>query len=206
MDDMVFYLVFYHTRLTPHVLLVNYSLTPNTGMNRPGLRLHVYFNKGNRLYVCFLWIRTLVRLSSGYLILSLSFPLSDAPCSSMLGMVSGQISDSQISVWPSAERGWLPEQARLLTGRTGWVVAHPQALGKNQSLELDLGFLRMVTGLILQGGKYRDLNIFIKRFRVMYSTNGTEWTYIQEENSNKVKVREIFFPCFIVRLIYLYVL
>lgn len=120
---------------------------------------------------------------------SLSFFLSDAPCSSMLGMVSGQISDSQISVWPSAERGWLPEQARLLTGRTGWVVAQPQVLGKNHSLELDLGALRMVTGLILQGGKYRDLNIFIKRFRVMYSTNGTDWTYIPEENSNKVKVR-----------------
>ncbi|XP_051557609.1 neuropilin-1a-like [Myxocyprinus asiaticus] len=114
--------------------------------------------------------------------------ISDAPCSSMLGMVSGQISDSQISVWPSAERGWLPEQARLLTGRTGWVVAHPQSLGKNHSLELDLGAQRMVTGLILQGGKYRDVNIFIKRFRVTYSKNGIEWAYIQEENSNKVKV------------------
>uniref|UniRef100_A0A673MQ69 Neuropilin n=1 Tax=Sinocyclocheilus rhinocerous TaxID=307959 RepID=A0A673MQ69_9TELE len=114
--------------------------------------------------------------------------ISDAPCSSMLGMVSGQISDSQITVWPSAERGWLPEQARLLTGRTGWVVAHPQNLGKNQSLELDLGAQRMVTGLILQGGKYRDVNIFIKRFRVTYSTNGTDWSHILEKNSNKVKV------------------
>ncbi|XP_048019330.1 neuropilin 1b [Megalobrama amblycephala] len=114
--------------------------------------------------------------------------ISDAPCSSMLGMVSGQISDSQISVWPSAERGWLPEQARLLTGRTGWVVAHPQGLVKNQSLEIDLGAQRIVTGLILQGGKYRDVNIFIKRFRVTYSTNGTDWSHILEENSNKVKV------------------
>nr|AAR89616.1 neuropilin 1b [Danio rerio] len=114
--------------------------------------------------------------------------IPDAPCSNMLGMVSGQISDSQISVWPSAERGWLPEQARLLTGRTGWVVAHPQGLVKNQSLELDLGAQRMVTGLVLQGGKYRDLNIFIKRFRVTYSVNGTDWNHILEENSNKVKV------------------
>ncbi|XP_016303779.1 neuropilin-1a-like [Sinocyclocheilus anshuiensis] len=114
--------------------------------------------------------------------------ISDAPCSSMLGMVSGQISDSQITVWPSAERGWLPEQARLLTGRTGWVVAHQQNVGKNQSLELDLGAQRMVSGLILQGGKYRDMNIFIRRFRVTYSTNGTDWSHILEENSNKVKV------------------
>uniref|UniRef100_A0A8C2AN85 Neuropilin n=1 Tax=Cyprinus carpio TaxID=7962 RepID=A0A8C2AN85_CYPCA len=114
--------------------------------------------------------------------------ISDAPCSSMLGMISGHISDSQITVWPSAERGWLPEQARLLTGRTGWVVAHPQNLGKNQSLELDLGAQRMVTGLILQGGKYRDVNIFIKRFRVTYSMNGTDWSHILEKNSNKVKV------------------
>lgn len=121
-------------------------------------------------------------------ILCLSLLLSDAPCSSMLGMVSGQISDSQISVWPSAERGWLPEQARLLTGRTGWVVAHPQGPVKNQTLEIDLGAQRMVTGLILQGGKYRDVNIFIKRFRVTYSTTGTDWSHIQEENSNRVKV------------------
>lgn len=106
----------------------------------------------------------------------------------MLGMVSGQISDSQISVWPLAERGWLPEQARLLTGRTGWVVAHPQGPVKNQTLEIDLGAQRMVTGLILQGGKYRDVNIFIKRFRVTYSMNGTDWSHIQEENSNRVKV------------------
>ncbi|CAM4588869.1 unnamed protein product [Leuciscus chuanchicus] len=114
--------------------------------------------------------------------------ISDSQCSSMLGMVSGQISDSQISVWPSAERGWLPEQARLLTGRTGWVVAHPQGPVKNQSLEIDLGAQRMVTGLILQGGKYRDVNIFIKRFRVTYSMTGTDWSYIQEENSNRMKV------------------
>lgn len=106
----------------------------------------------------------------------------------MLGMVSGQISDSQISVWPSAERGWLPEQARLLTGRTGWVVAHPQGPVKNQSLEIDLGAQRMVTGLILQGGKYRDVNIFIKRFRVTYSMTGTDWSHIQEEKSNRMKV------------------
>uniref|UniRef100_A0A8C1HS32 Neuropilin n=1 Tax=Cyprinus carpio carpio TaxID=630221 RepID=A0A8C1HS32_CYPCA len=114
--------------------------------------------------------------------------ISDAPCSSMLGMVSGQISDSQITVWPSAERGWLPEQARLLTGRTGWVAAHQQNVVKNQSLELDLGAQRMVSGLILQGGKYRDGNIFIKRFRVTHSPNGTDWNHILEENSNKVKV------------------
>ncbi|RXN34766.1 neuropilin-1a-like protein [Labeo rohita] len=114
--------------------------------------------------------------------------ISDTPCSSMLGMVSGQISDSQITAWPSPERGWLPEQARLLTGRTGWVVAHQQGLGKNQSLELDLGAQRIVTGLILQGGKYRDMNIFIKRFRVTYSTNGTDWSQILEESSNRVKV------------------
>lgn len=109
----------------------------------------------------------------------------------MLGMVSGQISDSQITVWPSAERGWLPEQARLLTGRTGWVVAHQQNVGKNQSLELDLGAQRMVSGLILQGGKYRDVNIFIKRFKVTYSTNGTDWSHILEENSIKVKVLNV---------------
>lgn len=38
----------------------------------------------------------------------------------MLGMVSGQISDAQISASSYADRGWVAENARLLTGRSGW--------------------------------------------------------------------------------------
>uniref|UniRef100_A0AAY5F3U6 Neuropilin n=1 Tax=Electrophorus electricus TaxID=8005 RepID=A0AAY5F3U6_ELEEL len=114
--------------------------------------------------------------------------ISDFPCSSMLGMVSGQISDSQITAWPEMERGWLPEQARLLTGRSGWVLPGPYNPGISSWLGLDLGTSRWVTGLIIQGGKYRDKNVFVRRFRLAYSNNGLDWTSIPEQRGDKAKV------------------
>ncbi|XP_076838348.1 neuropilin 1b [Brachyhypopomus gauderio] len=114
--------------------------------------------------------------------------ISDFPCSSMLGMVSGQILDTQISVWPEVERGWLPEQARLMTGRSGWVVPVPQKPGFSPWLGLDLGTSRWVTGLIIQGGKYRDKNVFVRRFTLSYSTDGSNWTHVPEESSDKPKM------------------
>lgn len=111
----------------------------------------------------------------------------------MLGMVSGQILDSQISVWPELERGWLPEQTRLLTGRSGWVApvpSVPHGTANSSWLALDLGLTHWVTAVILQGGRHRDKVMFVRRFRLAYSTNGSDWIYIQEENRNKPKVRE----------------
>ncbi|XP_066508407.1 neuropilin-1a-like isoform X2 [Hoplias malabaricus] len=114
--------------------------------------------------------------------------ISDFQCSNMLGMVSGLISDAQISVWPEMERGWLPEQARLLTGRSGWVPAVPQGPTLTPWLELDLGVNRWVTGVILQGGKHREKSVFIRRFKLSYSTNRSDWSYVLEEDSSKAKV------------------
>ncbi|XP_034170801.2 neuropilin-1a isoform X4 [Pangasianodon hypophthalmus] len=114
--------------------------------------------------------------------------ISDSPCSSMLGMVSGQILDSQISVWPEVERGWLPEQARLLTGRSGWVAPVPHGTANSSWLAMDLGFTHWVTAVILQGGRHRDKVMFVRRFKLAYSTNGSDWSYIHEENSTKAKV------------------
>ncbi|KAK3513783.1 hypothetical protein QTP70_028893 [Hemibagrus guttatus] len=115
--------------------------------------------------------------------------ISDYPCSSMLGLVSGQILDSQISVWPEVERGWLPEQARLLTGRSGWVVPSVSHGTTNSSwLTVDLGITHWVTAIILQGGKHKNKIMFVKRFKLAYSTDGSDWRYIQEENSKKAKV------------------
>ncbi|XP_030631410.1 neuropilin 1b [Chanos chanos] len=113
--------------------------------------------------------------------------ISDTPCSSMLGMVSGQVSDSQISVSPRMERGWLPEQARLLTGRTGWTPALVQA-SSDQWLQVDLGQERLVTGLVLQGGKLKDKNVFVKKFRVSHSTTGSNWTTVTEGKTRKPKI------------------
>lgn len=143
---------------------------------------HAYLHDCKALYLYFKFI-------------SLYFFL-DSPCSNMLGMISGQILDSQISVWPGVERGWLPEQARLLTGRSGWVTPVPPVTSvphgtvNSSWLALDLGFTQWVTAIILQGGRYREKFMFVRRFKLAYSTNGSDWSYIKEENSNKAKVRK----------------
>lgn len=64
---------------------------------------------------------------------------TDYPCSGMLGMVSGQISDAQISASSYADRGWVAENARLLTGRTGWTGQQVKQPFRNEWLQV--GFI-----------------------------------------------------------------
>lgn len=54
--------------------------------------------------------------------LSLPLTLSEYPCSGMLGMVSGLITDAQITASSHTDRSWVPENARLLTSRSGWTL------------------------------------------------------------------------------------
>lgn len=54
----------------------------------------------------------------------------------MLGMVSGQISDAQISVSSNADRGWVAENARLLTGRTGWTGQQVKQPFRNEWIQV----------------------------------------------------------------------
>ncbi|KAL4624646.1 neuropilin-1a-like [Arapaima gigas] len=115
--------------------------------------------------------------------------VSDYPCFNMLGMVSGAISDAQISVSSQGDRGWMPENARLLTSRSGWTLQQHQNF-RNEWLQVDLGQEKHVTGLIVQGGKLRELKVFTRKFRVGYSSNGTNWTLLQDEHGNKPKVFE----------------
>ncbi|XP_071233652.1 neuropilin-1a-like isoform X1 [Salvelinus alpinus] len=113
---------------------------------------------------------------------------SDYPCSSMLGMVSGQISDAQISASSHAERGWVPENARLLTGRSGWTQQQTRHPFRNEWLQMDLGQDKLVSGLLIQGGRHRDKNVFMKKFKVGYSNNGSDWTMVKEDNSSRPKI------------------
>lgn len=113
---------------------------------------------------------------------------SDYPCSGMLGMVSGQITDAQISTSSYADRGWVAENARLLTGRSGWTGQSTKQPFKNEWLQVDLGQDKMVTGVVIQGGKHRDRNVFMKRFKVGHSMDGEEWTMVKEDNTTRVKV------------------
>uniref|UniRef100_A0A3P8X3J8 Neuropilin n=1 Tax=Cynoglossus semilaevis TaxID=244447 RepID=A0A3P8X3J8_CYNSE len=113
---------------------------------------------------------------------------SDYPCSGMLGMVSGQISDAQISASSYADRGWVAENARLLTGRSGWTGQQTKQPFRNEWLQVDLGQDKMVSGVLIQGGKHRDKNVFMKKFRVGHSLDGEDWTMVKEENTTRPKI------------------
>ncbi|XP_041804634.1 neuropilin-1a-like isoform X3 [Chelmon rostratus] len=113
---------------------------------------------------------------------------SDYPCSGMLGMVSGQISDAQISASSYTDRGWVAENARLLTGRSGWTGQQTKQPFRNEWLQVDLGQDKMVSGVVIQGGKHRDRNVFMKRFKVGHSLDGEDWTIVKEDNTTKPKI------------------
>lgn len=53
---------------------------------------------------------------------------------------------------------------------------------------MDLGQDKMVSGVLIQGGKHRDRNVFMKRFRVGHSLDGEDWTVVKEDNTTKTKV------------------
>ncbi|KAM9322849.1 neuropilin-1a-like [Pholidichthys leucotaenia] len=113
---------------------------------------------------------------------------SDYRCSGMLGMVSGQVSDAQISASSFADRGWVAENARLLTGRSGWTGQQTKQPFRNEWLQVDLGQDKMVSGVVIQGGKHRDRNVFMKRFKVGHSLDGEEWSMVKEKNTTRPKI------------------
>ncbi|XP_061835052.1 neuropilin-1a-like isoform X1 [Nerophis lumbriciformis] len=114
--------------------------------------------------------------------------ISDYPCSGMLGMVSGQISDAQISASSYSDRGWVAENVRLLTGRSGWTGQQTKQPFRNEWLQVDLGQEKMVSGVVIQGGKHRDKNVFMKKFKMGHSLDGEEWIIVNEDNTTKPKI------------------
>lgn len=119
----------------------------------------------------------------------LFFYLSEYPCSGMLGMVSGLITDNQITASSHTDRSWVPENVRLLTSRTGWTLLPQPQPFTNEWLQVDLGEEKLVKGLIIQGGKHRENKVFMKKFRLGYSNNGSDWRMVLDTNGNKPKVR-----------------
>ncbi|KAJ8336641.1 hypothetical protein SKAU_G00378610 [Synaphobranchus kaupii] len=117
--------------------------------------------------------------------------ISDYHCSGMLGMVSGLIPDSGITVSSQAERSWLPENARLLTSRSGWTQVHDRlAALRNEWLQVDLGEEKLVSGLIIQGGKQRENKLFMRKFRLGYSNDGLNWTNVLDRSGTKPRMFE----------------
>uniref|UniRef100_A0A6Q2ZFB4 Neuropilin n=1 Tax=Esox lucius TaxID=8010 RepID=A0A6Q2ZFB4_ESOLU len=116
--------------------------------------------------------------------------ISEYPCSGMLGMVSGLITDAQITASSHTDRSWVPENARLLTSRSGWTLLPQPQPFTSEWLQVDLGEEKLVRGLIIQGGKHRENKVFMKKFRLEYSNNGSDWKMVQDDNGNKPKIFE----------------
>ena len=53
---------------------------------------------------------------------------------------------------------------------------------------MDLGQDKFVTGVLIQGGKHRDRNVFMKRFKMGHSMDGEDWTFVKEDNTTRPKV------------------
>lgn len=107
----------------------------------------------------------------------------------MLGMVSGLISDSQITASNQGDRNWMPENIRLVTSRSGWALPpapHPYV---NEWLQVDLGEEKIVRGIIIQGGKHRENKVYMRKFKIGYSNNGSDWKMIMDDGKRKAKVR-----------------
>ncbi|XP_061876577.1 LOW QUALITY PROTEIN: neuropilin-1a-like [Entelurus aequoreus] len=116
--------------------------------------------------------------------------ISEYPCSGMLGMVSGLIPDSQITASSHVDRNWVPENARLFTSRTGWtLLPQPQPFTR-EWLQVDLGEEKVVKGLIIQGGKHRENKVFMKKFRLAHSNNGSDWNMVLDTSGNRPKLFE----------------
>ncbi|XP_062981518.1 neuropilin-1 isoform X2 [Elgaria multicarinata webbii] len=117
--------------------------------------------------------------------------ITDYPCSGMLGMVSGLITDSQITASNELERNWSPENVRLITSRVGWALPPPTTHTYSKEwLQIDLGEEKIVRGIIVQGGKHRENKVFMRKFKIGYSYNGSDWKWIVDASKKKAKVFE----------------
>ncbi|KAK3530725.1 hypothetical protein QTP86_034623, partial [Hemibagrus guttatus] len=59
--------------------------------------------------------------------------ITDAPCSELQGLLSGQLPDSQIFASSFRDLNWSPSTARLVASRSGWFPAPPQPLARERS-------------------------------------------------------------------------
>ncbi|EHB10948.1 Neuropilin-2 [Heterocephalus glaber] len=122
--------------------------------------------------------------------------VTDAPCSNMLGMLSGLIPDSHISASSTQEYLWSPSTARLISSRSGWFPRIPQAQPGEEWLQVDLGAPKTVKGVIIQGARGGDSSTavearaFVRKFKVSYSLNGKDWEYIPDPRTQQPKLFE----------------
>ncbi|XP_063067686.1 neuropilin-2-like isoform X3 [Engraulis encrasicolus] len=123
--------------------------------------------------------------------------ITDAPCSELQGMLSGQLADSQISASSTRDLHWTPSSARLVASRSGWFPQPTQPLSGEEWLQVDLGQLKTVRGIITQGarssesgGASADNKAFVRKYRLAHSLSGKDWNWIMDSKTSMPKVFE----------------
>lgn len=54
---------------------------------------------------------------------------------------------------------------------------------------MDLGEEKIVRGIIIQGGKHKENKVFMKKFKIGHSNNGSDWKMLMDDSKRKPKVR-----------------
>ncbi|KAI5616049.1 neuropilin-2 isoform X1 [Silurus asotus] len=122
--------------------------------------------------------------------------ITDAPCSELQGLLSGQLPDSQITASSFRDLHWAPSTARLVASRSGWFPAPTQPLAGEEWLQVDLGTAKKVRGIITQGarggdgGTSSENRAFVRKYRLAHRVNGRDWNFVMDSKTSTPKIFE----------------
>uniref|UniRef100_A0A3Q2Q8N0 Coagulation factor VIII-like n=1 Tax=Fundulus heteroclitus TaxID=8078 RepID=A0A3Q2Q8N0_FUNHE len=117
-------------------------------------------------------------------------------CSLPLGLERGLIPDSSFSAssshW-SLLRSWSPSLARLHQsgGANAW---RPKNNNPHEWLQVDLGKVKRITGIVTQGARSMLTQMMVTEFSVTFSQDGHSWSSVLEESSQRETVYAGAFP------------
>ena len=103
-------------------------------------------------------------------------------------MKDGEITDEQITVSSEYDDTYRKNNARLdrPSGDDGYGAWVPKTNDVNQWIQVDLGTLKSVSGILLQGrSDSTHGDQWVTKYKVDYSNDGITWQYIKD-NYNDV--------------------
>uniref|UniRef100_A0A3P9NNH9 Discoidin, CUB and LCCL domain containing 2 n=1 Tax=Poecilia reticulata TaxID=8081 RepID=A0A3P9NNH9_POERE len=114
-------------------------------------------------------------------------------CSGTLGLESGGVVDSQLSVssvwdWNTTAGEhvvWGKSGARLKKPGLPWA---PSSSDRQQWLQVDFRREKRITGIVTTGSDRSEYPYFVKAYRVQFSKDGKEWHFYRETNSSQDKI------------------
>ncbi|MEQ2224051.1 hypothetical protein ILYODFUR_003489 [Ilyodon furcidens] len=111
-------------------------------------------------------------------------------CSLPLGLEKRLIPDSSFSAssfHSSFLRSWSPSLARLHQsgGANAW---RPKNNNPHEWLQVDLGAVKRITGIITQGARSMLTKMMVTEFSVTFSQDGHSWSSVLEESSQREKI------------------